>query len=129
MLPTELIKAAASSGTSRSLEKQGGQRTQEVLDALRDVLTRRPTKDHLAGWTRHGALNVGMAVEQAKDALKGTGPRKEALKGTAHSLIFAGLPPTHHTSEEMRDILPHSHREWYRFGAGTGPDPRPKKKH
>jgi len=89
------------------VKSAAGARTAEVVAALKQVATTPPKKEHLRGWTRHAALNAGQAVRDA-----GAGARKDALK----SAIFAALPPTHHTANEMRTVLSKGHRDWYRIG-------------
>jgi hypothetical protein len=100
------------------LEKLSGARTDEVLRALRDVLTTKPSREHLSGWSRHAALNAGVASD---DVAQGRG------KDAAKAAIFAALPPTHHSKDEMRQLLRAGHRDWFRYGKG-GPLPPSLKK-
>ena len=114
------------------LEKRAGYRTDEIVDALRTVLSEPTRTEHIKAWSRHAALNIGQAKAQGKQALRGVdykgrpASRAEEAKDAVHSTIFAALPPTHHTRKEMVEMLPFSHKEWYRHGAG-GPSPLAKK--
>jgi hypothetical protein len=104
-----------------------GMRVVEVLHALKVALTQKPAPEHIQAWSRHAALNLGLAQAQLAQAvgLRG-GPwvRRplEELQDAAASVVFAALPPTHHTAKEMAGMMPYSHRAYYKFGRG-GPNP------
>jgi hypothetical protein len=106
------------------LEKVSGQRTDEIRDAVRYILTHRTEKDHLRAWSRHAALNAGMAKSQALAAITGDNRgwpfegRLSSGKDALHSAVFAALPPTHHTPADMHGMLSRGHRSWYREGVG-----------
>jgi RimJ/RimL family protein N-acetyltransferase len=110
-------------------EKEAGRRTQEIIEALKEVFTTPPSKEHLQAWSRHAALNLGQAESQIAQAFgrnKGqpwVQAPKEELKDAVHSAAFAVMPPTHHRADDMAGMLPYKHRDFYRFGAGRGPDP------
>ena len=113
--------------SSEDLEKTAGVRTQDLKNALKELLTTAPSKEHIDAWSRHSALNLGQVSEHLAKVVGGRNrglkqSRGEELKDALNSLIYSALPPTHHTAKEMASMLPHSHRSWYRFGKG-GPNP------
>jgi len=107
--------------------KTSGLRTQELKNALKELVTTSPSKEHIDAWSRHSALNLGQVREHLAKVVGGRNrglkqSRGEELKDALNSLIYSALPPTHHAAKEMASMLPHSHRSWYRFGKG-GPNP------
>ena len=124
----DALKALRESGaTFIPYEKTAGVRTQDLKNALKELLTTAPSKEHIDAWSRHSALNLGQVSEHLAKVVGGRNrglkqSRGEELKDALNSLIYSALPPTHHTAKEMASMLPHSHRSWYRFGKG-GPNP------
>ena len=112
------------------LEKIAGVRRTEVLAAV-DALIKDPiAKEHTRAWSRHAALNLGMAESQIAQALgrnKGkpwVKKPKEELKDAAASSFFAAAPPNHHTKVDMAGMMKDRsgrktrHRDWFRWGRG-----------
>ena len=95
-------------------EKKAGVRTNEIIEALREVATKRPAREHLRAWSRHAALNAGIMEDAVTHG---------RVKDAVHAGVFAALPPVHHTTEDMVSMLPHRHRDYYRWGADRGPKP------
>lgn len=109
---------------ANAMGKEAGRRTDEIVDAVKTVATTLPEKEHLQSWSRHSALNLGMSKAQLAQALKGVDHKgrpiesRDEIKDAIQSLVFAALPPTHHTKKEMSDMLRADHREWFRHGTG-----------
>ena len=103
------------------MQKVSGKRTDEVLAALRSLARDPIHKEHVDSWSRHAALNAG----QASDSLS-----RGEIRDAAKESIFAVLPPTHHSPEEMKGMMRTRsgkrtrHRDWYRWGRGDDiPEP------
>jgi hypothetical protein len=93
------------------------------------ALTRLPSREHLAAWSRHGALNAGQAAGHIGAAIKGPG-RYAALKEVLENSVYAAMPPTHHAPGELAYMVVNrqgrhlTHRDWYRRGRFEhAPDP------
>lgn len=95
-------------------------RIDEIRQALRDTWQKPMTPTHWRAYSRHSVLNLG-------EAEKALVRRKDPLDA-GKALVFSVLPPSHHSQEQMQSMLPHSHLQWYRRGAGRGPDPRQAEK-
>ena len=108
------------------MEKIAGKRTDEVLHALTVSLRKPVTDEHRQAWTRHSALNLGMALAQAKQAITGVAydgskaVRKEEAKDALHSLAFTLMPPSHHKPGDLAGIAAKDggHMDYLRYGAG-----------
>jgi hypothetical protein len=91
------------------LEKLSADR-RALVNAIKQSLTTLPSRDHLRAWSRHGALNTGQSA----------GSR--SLKDIIENLVYAGLPPTHHTRVDMRSMMREAsgrrtrHRDYFRWG-------------
>lgn len=119
-----ISKATALSFVSE-MEKISGKRTTEVLMGLESVLRDPLTKEHAQNWSRHSALNLGMALAQVKQAITGVAyngskaVRKEEAKDALHSLAFALMPPSHHKPGDLAGMRASGgHMDWLRDGAG-----------
>ena len=113
--------AAHKTAAYGELKKEAGERIDEVAEALRSLVRDPIHKEHVAAWSRHGALNTGQAANSL-----GRGELRDAAKES----IFAVLPPTHHSREEMKGMMRNlsgkktRHRDWYRWGRGDDiPEP------
>jgi hypothetical protein len=115
--------AAQLSSLSRpeQMQKEAGERIDEVVGALRSLVRDPIHKEHVVAWSRHGALNTGQAANSL-----GRGELRDAAKES----IFAVLPPTHHSREDMKGMMRNlsgkktRHRDWYRWGRGDNiPEP------
>lgn len=126
----EKIQRLLRSSERNLSHKTAGHRMDEIISALKTIKDEKLNEDHIEAWSRHLALNAGMAMSQLSQAITGEGSKnkstKDDLLDALHSTFFAGLPPTHHTPKEMAEMLPYSHMEWLQNGMG-GPNPLDEK--
>jgi superfamily II DNA or RNA helicase len=116
----ELV-ATIPSWKKEMLVKEGAVDRKALLSALKESLTKKPGKEHLKAWSRHAALNAGQASWFA---------RRGKPAGTAENLVYAALPPTHHTKKDMAGMMKERsgkrtrHRDWFKWGRGDDvPEP------
>jgi hypothetical protein len=84
-----------------------------LKEALTAAFTKVPTKEHLKNWPHHAALNAGQAAFYAKEIRK----EPELAPDMVEQLVYAVLPPTHHTKKEIENMRREGGlRYWYRKG-------------
>ena len=125
-----MLSRAAALAFLDEMEKIAGKRTDEVLHALTVSLRKPATEEHLRGWSRHAALNAGIAKEEAGKALEERLVGSPALAGehgkeSLKSAIFAVLPPNHHKPGDLAGMVANDggHRDYFRYGDGRAPAP------
>jgi len=110
----ECAVAAALAKVQGQAKTAGVRRRDVIRQALKDAVENPMTRDHWRAYSRHAALNLGLVEE---------GLREGRIRDAVRDGAFVVIPPSHHTRRQMEDMLPHTHGEWYRWGASRGPRP------
>lgn len=103
-----------------------------IKDALEEVASKPLTQEHRKAYSRHSALNAGLAARQIRYPL--SYPRagkvesaKRRLVDLVNATAFTAMPPTHHKPGELANMAEGegTHMDWLKRGYKPWEYPEP----